>query len=166
MYFSHRKIKPQGRPRVNLCALNKNICLGLSVWLHYAKIVCSLEDRANPPSHLPHKPRLRTGADPGRLGEGRAPSPTEELIITSQLFSYTSGLICSTVQGCPVAEGENEPQQAQQRGTTWTLQDGGRVRAARSSQRIHEMPKSRRHKPTAAKERSRRNTSNKYAQLP
>ena len=88
MYFSYRKIKPQGRPRVNLCALNKTICLGLSVCLHYAKIICSLEDRANPPSHLAHKPRLRTGEDTGRAPRGGAPSPIEELIITSQLLSY------------------------------------------------------------------------------
>lgn len=51
-------------------------------------------------------------------------------------------------------------------GTMWTLQDGGRLRAAHSSQRVHEMLKPRQHKPTAAKERSRRNTSNKYAQPP
>lgn len=41
------KIKPQRRSHINLCSLNKTICLGLSVWRDYVKIICSLEDHPN-----------------------------------------------------------------------------------------------------------------------
>lgn len=57
------KIKPQGRPRINLLSLNKTICLRLSAWLHYVKIICSLEDHANCPSLLSHKRWLMTGVN-------------------------------------------------------------------------------------------------------
>lgn len=91
--FGYMKIKPQRRPHINLCSLNKTICLGLSVCLDYRKPIYSLENRPNYQSHLSHKPWLTTRVNAGWALKGVQSGTTTELLITSVMLSCTSSLV-------------------------------------------------------------------------
>lgn len=91
--FSYMKIKPQRRPHINLCSLNKTICLGLSVWLDYRKPIYSLENHPNYQSYLSHKPWLMTSVNAGWALKGVQSGTTAELLITSVKLSYTSSFV-------------------------------------------------------------------------